>query len=488
MSNNLQIMQQLQSALPAAARAKLASGKLNTDLAGGITAGFAIVSLRGKNWRVKHHGEERVLMTPDGRAPAYALEVVLVKASPHISKVWYEQGYTEGSNAPPDCWSVNGIAPDPASPKLQSRTCAGCKWNAWGSSRTQGGSGKGKDCADSKRLAIVPAGDIPNEVHGGPMLLRIPPASLGDVLAYANNLAQMGIPYNAVVTELSFDLQAEYPKVQFKALRPLSDADYAKVEELGGGGLVERILESAVDHVQTDGVDTSHTGPGPSVAPGATPGVKPVQQPQQPPAGFKPVPPPTAAQAAPPSNVVPLATPSAPVPTSAPTPHDADTGEVLEEEPDAKREAMRKLGLTEDAINAAIGPPKMRPAVVAQPEPVDPRIAQLKAAGLTDAQIEAALKVSAGATSGSQQSETTEEKKRRTRRTKAEMEALRAGTAEAQSKANGAAVAPTPAPASTPLEEAIAAKGPAPDASADEPGTLPADFDAALDALLAPKG
>src|SRR5215207_3635564 len=251
------LAQQRLGQLPAVFRDRLGQGKLNEDMAAGITSGFAILSFRGKAWRVKHRGEEKVLVNPDG-TPQYKIEVVIARTSPNISKVWYEHGYVEGSTAPPDCWSVDGRKPDPASPKLQNPTCAGCRWNAWGSSRSQAGSGKGKDCADSKRLAIVPLADIDNEIHGGPMMLRVPPASLGDLLSYANSLEQIGYPYYAVGTSISFDVNAEYPKLMFTPVRGLSDEEAEKVARLQESEMVNRIISAAVDAVQTDGADTTH--------------------------------------------------------------------------------------------------------------------------------------------------------------------------------------------------------------------------------------
>src|SRR5215204_428094 len=97
------LAQQKLGQLPAVFRDRLGQGKLNEDMAAGITAGFAIVSFRGKAWRVKYRGEEQVLLNPDGRTPRYSIDAVIIKASPNISKVWYEHGYVEGSTAPPDC-------------------------------------------------------------------------------------------------------------------------------------------------------------------------------------------------------------------------------------------------------------------------------------------------------------------------------------------------------------------------------------------------
>jgi hypothetical protein len=168
-------------------------------------------------------------------------------------------GLRRGLERAPDCWSVDGKKPDPASPKLQNPTCAGCRWNAWGSSRTQGGTGKGKDCADSKRFAVSFLNDIDGTPYGGPLLLRIPPASLADVLTYANSLEAIGYPYYAVATNVSFDANAEYPKLMFSPNRALTDEEAEKVAKWRDDPLVERILAAAVEEVHTDGTDTSHT-------------------------------------------------------------------------------------------------------------------------------------------------------------------------------------------------------------------------------------
>jgi hypothetical protein len=361
------LAQQSLGQLPAVFQDRLGKGKLNADLAAGITAGFPILSFRGKAWRVKRSGEEKIMVNPDG-TPKYAIEVVILKTSPHISKVWYEAGYVEGSTAPPDCWSVDGKKPDAASPKLQNPTCAGCRWNAWGSSRTQGGSGKGKDCADSKRIAVAPLQDIDNEAGGGPLLLRIPPASLADLLNYANSLETIHYPYFGVGTQLSFDMNAEYPKLMFKPVRALTAEEAEKVVKWQDSPVVERILNTAVDEVTTDGTDTTHVAPTPVPAPTQ----RPVQAPQQAPL----------AQQAP--DPVPYADEIKPPPTVTPT-GNAATPPV---DPHAERRAqLRSMNFDEPTIDGLLGPePK-----AAAPAPEDPRIAQLRGLGFTEDQIKAAL-------------------------------------------------------------------------------------------------
>src|SRR6478736_243413 len=146
--------------LPAELQAYITQHGLEDELGGGITGGFAVISYKGKTWKTKYRGDERLITRNDvvgdgSKDPAASIEVVIIKASPHISKIYYEKGFTEGDMAPPDCWSVNGLAPDPAASKKQSPSCASCPKNVFGSKISDNGS-KGKACADSKRLAVVP--------------------------------------------------------------------------------------------------------------------------------------------------------------------------------------------------------------------------------------------------------------------------------------------------------------------------------------------
>jgi hypothetical protein len=451
-----------QAQLPAAIRAKIAGRKrLNDDLSAGITGGFPVLSFRGKAWHTKWQGAERTMLNEDG-TPRYAIEVVLLKVAPHISKVWYEAGYIEGSTAAPDCWSVDAIKPDPASPKLQNSVCKTCRWNMWGSSRAQGGSGKGKDCADSKRVAIAPLMDIPNEAGGGPLLLRVPPASLQELLAYAGRLEQVGYPYYAVATQLSFDVQAQYPKLTFKAIRALTDAEADQVLALQDSDVMERILNMPVDEVvHTDGADTTHVQVG-EKQPVPAPQQRPVQTAQS-------APTPTPVQAAPApveapatlgGNIPPGVPPSA---TPAPV-----TGEAMEE----RRKQLRAMGISEATVIQLCGPePKPEPA----PAPEDPRIAQLRAVGLTDEQIKVAL-AATGVPMGQLAANGHGAEAPRGR-----------GRPRGPSKPKEASpAATTPAPAPTPVQSAPAPVQAAPELPQQGGGdAFNASFDAMLDGIIA---
>jgi len=222
MSNIVPINSKVPSVLSAAL-----GDELNDDLSAGIKGSFGIISIRGGTWKIKYGGDEEPVLNEDGD-PKPGLEVVLVKASPNISKIFYEDGYSEGSDSAPSCFSNDGITPDPESEAKQAISCAACPQNVWGSRITDNNK-KAKACADSRRVAVAPADDIANEVMGGPMLLRIPAASLKDMSTFGKAVAAKGLPYCAIVTRLSFDPEAAYPKLRYKAVRALNEEEGAAV-------------------------------------------------------------------------------------------------------------------------------------------------------------------------------------------------------------------------------------------------------------------
>ena len=176
---------------------------------------FAVVGFRGKVWRVKHRGEESNVLDNNGE-PRPTLDVVIVGVHPGVSKQYYEKKYAEGDDAAPDCFSVDGITPDASAPKKQCATCAQCPMNQFGSRMSESGK-KAKACADSKRLAVVPADDIENSVQGGPMMLRIPAMSLQNYQTYTAQLGKHQAQVYSVKTRLGFDLNAAYPQLHVQA-------------------------------------------------------------------------------------------------------------------------------------------------------------------------------------------------------------------------------------------------------------------------------
>jgi hypothetical protein len=201
----------------------------NTDLSAGVRGGYSVLSIRGSRWHVKV-GDEETTITNDDGDPIGSLRLVLLKASPNVSKNYYAGGYEEGSTDAPTCWSIDGIRPDPAADK-QADSCAVCPKNVFGSRITDAGK-KVKACGDSRRLAVIPEGDFKNDIYGGPMLLRVPASSLSNLSVYGKKMDRQGFPYNTIITRLSFDHTVSFPKLEFNAVRPLTDDEADEIISL----------------------------------------------------------------------------------------------------------------------------------------------------------------------------------------------------------------------------------------------------------------
>jgi hypothetical protein len=342
----------------------------NAPTGGAIAAYVAVISYKGKIWRVKNQGNEAIVTRDDvhgdgSKDPAASIEVVIVKSSPVITKTYYIKGWEDGANSPPDCFSSNGITPDANAPHKQNTVCKTCRWDAF-NSRSQEGS-KGKACQDNRRIAIVPAKDIDNEALGGPMLLRVPPASLKELVNHAVRLDQKGLPYFGVVTRISFDPNSIF-KLLFTPVRVLSDDEFNKVLMLRDDTRVVRILAEAVtpdaianhppEQAKTPASDDPYDnlGPAPAAAKAAvTPEVK--------------------AEAAPPADV------QAKAPEAAPEP---DEDDVAEKTAMAALEAARAVKAAKKAAaakpNGAKAPGKeepAKPAPAAVPQSLDAMLDRL---------------------------------------------------------------------------------------------------------------
>jgi hypothetical protein len=216
------------------------------EISAGAGSPMGILSIRGKVMRLRYRGDETIVRDPASGEPVGFLDVVLVAGNPNLSKMYYAKAYVEGSDEPPDCMSVNGDAPDPTVPNRQNPTCPDCRWNVWGSKITPQGT-KTRACGDSRRIAIVPANDISNEAWGGPVLLRVPAASLGPLQQYGDRLKQLGTKFYAVVTRLSFDSSKAYPQLAFRPIGGLTQVQYEQVRGLRDSEQLKRVLSLAVE-------------------------------------------------------------------------------------------------------------------------------------------------------------------------------------------------------------------------------------------------
>jgi len=174
-------------------------------------------------------GQEQII-------PSLAIDMVLVRVNDGINKTWYEKDWNPNEDAGmPDCSSDDGITPRADSPKRQCDTCAACPRNQWGSKINQVTGAKGKQCQDTKRMAILPPGPDGRYASSDSLFqLAVPPASLGDFGGFVRNLAAMPTPaaYNMVVCEVSFDPQVTYPKILFRPKRWLDNDEWEHVSKL----------------------------------------------------------------------------------------------------------------------------------------------------------------------------------------------------------------------------------------------------------------
>lgn len=239
-------------ALPAhlANRRATTAVSLADTVAGGLSVGAAFpkISIRASRFRIVKDGTEHVL-------PDLVLPTVIVGGNPRLSKVFYKEAFDGSAEAKaPDCYSNSGISPEADAKHPQAALCAQCTHNAWGSKIGPQGQ-KLKSCQDKKRLAVVAAGSPSGDMY----LLEITPSAFKDFAAYAKSLSMRGIALETVITNVSFDASASFPKLTF-----------------AWGGFLSEAQQNTVDDRLNDPLIGEITGEGAiSVAPVAAPAPMP---------------------------------------------------------------------------------------------------------------------------------------------------------------------------------------------------------------------
>ena len=189
-------------------------------LAGGVPTanGMKRVSIKGGVFRLLAGGKE-VASIEDRH-----LDVIVVKAAPKVSRIFYAGSYDkDAAAAPPDCTSGDGEKPDAGVKNPQASSCAACPQNIAGS-----GNGNSRACRYQQRLAVV----LANNPEGDVLQVTLPATSIfgkeeGDkrpLQAYARFMAAQTPPVNldAIVTRMKFDTKAESPKLIFAPVRWLT--------------------------------------------------------------------------------------------------------------------------------------------------------------------------------------------------------------------------------------------------------------------------
>jgi hypothetical protein len=207
---------------------------LNDAALGGIkSGGFPSISIKGAKFHIKDPAAENPFVTimvtmQDGvtQMPAPYLDLVVIAANPALSKKFYDGPYDDSADdKSPDCSSEDGLAPDAHITSPVSASCALCPKNAWGSKITPQGK-ETKACSDSKRLVIIPSAALDFKA----LALDITPAALKEYGAYVRTLSARNIPIIGVVTRVTFDPTAAFPKLKFDFQRFLSAEEFTQVQ------------------------------------------------------------------------------------------------------------------------------------------------------------------------------------------------------------------------------------------------------------------
>lgn len=219
---------------------------MNKTLAGGSGGGGKRISLKGRRFRMIVDGEQISVSKED------SMNVVVVNAAA-VSRTYYEGTYDSNNPTAPSCWSVDTRVPSPDVPAEQRKAsrCADCPMNVKGS----GQSGNSRACRFNQRLAITLEGK-PDEVYQ----LQLPATSIfGEAVngqmpmqAYAKLLNAHNTPIIAVMTQMTFDENAEQPKLFFKPVRPLNEEELEAAVKAKDSE--EAIKAITLTVAQTDGV------------------------------------------------------------------------------------------------------------------------------------------------------------------------------------------------------------------------------------------
>lgn len=177
----------------------------DADSMSAVKVGTPRISLKGKRFKFKNGEEES--------KGSSSIQVAIVAVEPVgalMAKTFYRSGYNPSETAPPDCASVDGIAPASWIENPVNDRCSNCPQNQFGSATSMSGK-KSKACKDSKTLWVVKPDDIDGPVYG----LKVPVTSLKPMSEYGREVKKMGLPLAAIITELSMDEDNEYPLLQF---------------------------------------------------------------------------------------------------------------------------------------------------------------------------------------------------------------------------------------------------------------------------------
>lgn len=248
------------SQAPAFARNRTGVSSLAKALGGGVSGGKRI-SIKGGVFRLVDGGKE--IAAIDERY----LDVVIVNAAPDVGRLYYAGSYDKDAAASaPDCWSADGKTPSPDAANKQHHKCDGCPQNIAGS-----GQKNSRACRFQQRIAVV----LANDMEGAVLQLPVPATSIfgeedGDkrpLKAYARWLSAQNIDPSEVKTRMMFDTKSESPKLFFRALEWLDDAQYAVIQKQGKSDAAIKAITMTVSKMDNVAAPLAIPGSRPKATP-----------------------------------------------------------------------------------------------------------------------------------------------------------------------------------------------------------------------------
>ena len=229
------------------------------------------ISLRNSRFRLNQGGKEVAVVQES------YIDVIIIASNSSVEREFYATNYDpNGPRKAPDCYSKDGKKPAADARAKQSINCFDCKQNQVGSGKPVG-SKQTRACSFKQRIVVVfpQKLDSPKDVYA----LDVPAQSIFDegspadrkfgLKAYSNWLGQKrpqfpdGIPYQMVITRISFDDKATVAKIFFSPQDFVPGDLLSKVKDLADSDEVRAIVAAAA-------ADTDEA-PAPAPAPTPTP-------------------------------------------------------------------------------------------------------------------------------------------------------------------------------------------------------------------------
>lgn len=187
-----------------------------------------------------------------GNAIRGEFNAIVVGMLTNVSRIFYKEKFDPNKEATlPNCWSNNGDKPEAGASDPQHSNCADCPQNIKGSGETGG-----KACRYQRRVSLLLEGDESGTVYQ----FNIPAKSLfgkgtGNIHpfeSYVKFLVNNNMSPDLVVTNISFDSNAETMELVFSPVREVSDAEYELI--LAAQERPETEMYTKLTAAQADGV------------------------------------------------------------------------------------------------------------------------------------------------------------------------------------------------------------------------------------------